>query len=92
MTITTATVTTAAAAAATATATTTTTTTTTTSGSDHAVEQIESSQSDGLVLVIKTQKYQVLVSLNALGMSAEDLGHRHQAQVLHWFHIEYNTR
>ena len=70
---------TAAAAAAAATATTTTAT-------YHAIEQVESSESNGLILVIKTLQDQVLVSLYTLGMSAKDLGHRHQSKVLH-----YNT-
>ena len=51
---------------------------------DHAVEQVECTQSDGLVLVIKTLQDEIFVSLNTLGMSLEDLGHCHQAQILHY--------
>ena len=51
---------------------------------DHAVEQVECTQSDGLIFVIKTLQDEIFVSLNTLGMSLEDLGHCHQAQVLHY--------
>lgn len=50
----------------------------------HAVEQVESPQADGLVLVIQTLQDEVLVGLDRLGMSLQYLGHGQQAQVLHY--------
>ena len=49
----------------------------------HAIQEVEGAEADGFVLVIKTLQYEVLVGLHTLGMSLEDLGHRHQTQVLH---------
>ena len=52
----------------------------------HAVEQVQSSQADGLVLVVQTLEDQVLVGLDRLGVGLQDLGHGQQPQVLHYDH------
>lgn len=49
----------------------------------HAVEKIQSPQSDGLVLVIQTLQDQVLVRLHRLRVRLKDLGHSQQTQVFH---------
>jgi len=45
---------------------------------DHAVEEIKSSQSYRLILIIQTLEYEVLVRLDTLWMGLEYLGHCHQ--------------
>jgi len=42
---------------------------------DHAVEEIERAQADGLVFVVQTLHNEVLVGLDALGVGQQDLGH-----------------
>jgi len=49
----------------------------------HAVEEVEGSEPDRLVLVVKALQNEVLVRLHGLRVGLQDLGHGQQAQVLH---------
>lgn len=49
----------------------------------HAVEEVEGSEADRLVLVVKALQNEVLVRLHGLRVGLQDLGHGQQAQVLH---------
>ena len=50
----------------------------------HAIEQVQSSKADGLILVVQTLEDEVFVRLHWLGVALQDLWHGQQAQVLHY--------
>ncbi len=50
----------------------------------HAVEKVQRSQSNRLVLVVQAHHDEILVRLHTLRVCFEDFRHRQQSQVLHW--------
>ena len=59
---------------------------------NHATEKVKGTQTNRLILVIETLQHEVLVSLDTLRVSLQDLRHRQQTQVLHYNRPRYFTK